>query len=431
MRGERRQHFESNFNESTLIASRLIAENGTVFRAGPTAVGKPDGDKQAWPSSADIAYLGSSGTYPKASSGDSAGIAVKGGGHQPGLPAVVRADGDSGGALRLVSSFALRPGSTLQGLRCSFEVVSKSVYSVHSPPPILVTGIYLVKLSQLDDRYQVMFTDLSRADSASFPSGVPDRFEAPAFRNIFNDQFATAEFMISDPDSLETQAMLPELIQTMEVVGDDELNLTYDEWVYLVTGWYPKNNKSQRLASRARRMGLAWTQLLTAGADADAAVDAYGKWVAKHDYGLDRNIIAIEPTFLFFVAGLWETPNSDKIYEMDQVASRQRGRYIDASANGFYLDRGAPYAYNLFRNASAWIADPLEDDAMGDIGTRNTVNYWLNGEVRMTRDYDPTKLMVKSGSLYAEREPTEGDEAFLCDVNFHCGTATLQDFPST
>jgi hypothetical protein len=78
-----------------------------------------------------------------------------------------------------------------------------------------------------------MFTDLSRGDSAAFPTGVPDRFEAQAFRNIFNDQFATSEFMISSPDSLETQAMLPELIQTMEVVGDDELNLTYDEWVYL------------------------------------------------------------------------------------------------------------------------------------------------------------------------------------------------------
>jgi hypothetical protein len=182
-------------------------------------------------------------------------------------------------------------------------------------------------------------------------------------------------------------------------------------------------------------MGLAWTQLLTAGADADAPVDAYGKWVAKHDYGMDRNIIAVEPTFIFFVAGMWETPNSDKIYEMDDVASRQRTRYIDGAdfathAKVTHLDRGAPYAYNLFRNASAWIADPLEDDAMGDIGTRNTVNYWLNGEVRWTRDYDPTKLVVKSGSLAAEREPTEGEEAFLCDVNFHCGTATLQDFPS-
>jgi hypothetical protein len=276
-----------------------------------------------------------------------------------------------------------------------------------------------------------MFTDLSRADNAAFPSGVPDRFEAQAFRNIFNDQFATAEFMITDPDSLETQAMLPELIQTMEVVGDDELNLTYDDWVYLVTGWYPKNNKSQRLASRARRMGLAWTQLLTAGADADAPVGAYGKWVAKHDYGLDENIIAIEPTFIYFVAGLWETPNSDKIYEMDQVASRQRSRFIDVSANGAYMDRGAPYAFNLFRNASAWIADPLEDDAMGDIGTRNTVNYWLNGEVRATRDYDPMKLMIKPGtdSLEVVDERIEGDEAFLCDLNFHCGTATLQAFP--
>jgi hypothetical protein len=308
-----------------------------------------------------------------------------------------------------------------------------------------------VKASQLPDQYQNVFTDLERADSAVLP--LAGSYEAQCFRNIFNDQFATAEHMITSESSKETQALLPEIRQTMEVIGDDELNLTYDEWVYLVTGWYPKNNKSMSLGSRARRGTLAFTALLTDGADADAPVDAYGKFVARHTMGFNKNLIAIEPSFLCFVAGVWEPPNSGQIYgglqatpgsdqdpgttgdqvnvDVSQVTNLTLNRYQANAPSSQTLDRGVPKGIENMRSAANWLADPSSEDAIGDLGDRAALNYWLNGDVSFDFDRDPYTMGFDSTSstLKRTREGSEGAESFITDVDFHVGVATLQHFP--
>ena len=116
MRGIPRMHTEPTFSEHTTIASGLLAEDGTVLPAS-------------------VAYTGAKGY----------------GAHQPGVDA---SQSDTGGALKVVHVVALRPGTTLQGMRGHYEMVSEQVYSVHSPAPIVVTGQYFIKLSQLDDQYQ-------------------------------------------------------------------------------------------------------------------------------------------------------------------------------------------------------------------------------------------------------------------------------------
>ena len=409
MRGIPRMHTEPTFSEHTTIASGLLAEDGTVLPAS-------------------VAYTGAKGY----------------GAHQPGVDA---SQSDTGGALKVVHVVALRPGTTLQGMRGHYEMVSEQVYSVHSPAPIVVTGQYFIKLSQLDDQYQQVFSDLDRADNANIP--LTASFEGALFRNIFNDRFATSEFLIPSNASKEVQAVLPELVQTVEVVGDDTLNLTYDEWVYLVTGWYPKNNKCMSLGSRARKASLAWTSLLMDGSDDDAPVDAYGKWVARHNFGWAKNLIAIEPCFVVFIAGMWEQPNSSSIYRGPTIASglknpdgtdavKPRGRYKGAAADATVLDRGADYTFNMFRNSRTWLADPSEHDPLGSLGAppdnsragaRDAINYWLNGEVRFSRDWDPFVLGVESDkSLIRTREATEGAEKYKMDLNFFVGTSMLQHF---
>ena len=283
----------------------------------------------------------------------------------------------------------------------------------------------------MPDIYQQMFADLDRAETAAFPTGMPQGgFDPQLFRMIYNERFATAEFLIASESSEETQAVLPQLTQTMEVVGDDTLHLTYDEWVYYVTGWYPKNNKTMSLGSRARRMTLGWTTLITDGADADAPVDAYGKYVAMHKMGWNKNLICVEPCFIVFIAGVWEQPNSETIYGTENPAGALVAR-SERSANN--LGRGVDFDFNLFRNAEAWLADPASVDPIGQLGTgsghMDSINYWLGGEQRFSRDWDPTTLAVSSGSLKATNEATEGNEAFVCDLNFHVGTAELQHFP--
>lgn len=323
-------------------------------------------------------------------------------------------------------------------------MVSEQAYSIHSPDPIVVAGVYWVKASQLPDQFTTVFADLERSHSAALP--LSGSFEASCFRNIFNDYFATAEFIIPSESSKETQALLPVLKQTMEVVGDDELNLSYDEWVYLVTGWYPKNNKSMRLGSYARRAKLISPTLLLDRADADASVDIYGKYGAMPSFSYQKNLIAVEPSFLCFVAGIWEQPNSLAIYgptDGNPTPDEQLGitggaggvtltRYQGATPAKDVLDRGSPKGVELFRNSAAWLADPTNTDPIGDIGERASLNYWLTGDVSFDVDYDPVRI-IQSGTVGVRRVPEaedeEGEEAYPMRVDFHVGMSTLQHFP--
>ena len=166
------------------------------------------------------------------------------------------------------------------------ELVSHEVYGIRSPAPIITAGAFWIKASQLPDQFVTIFSDLERSNTAAIP--VSGSYEASLFRNLFNDYYATSEYIIAAEESKETQAILPIIKQTMEVVGDDELNLSYDEWVYLVTGWYPKNNKSQRLASYARRASFIAPTLMTDGADADAPSEIYGKYGASIQWGFNK-----------------------------------------------------------------------------------------------------------------------------------------------
>ena len=316
-------------------------------------------------------------------------------------------------------------------------MVSRATYDIHSPPPIYITGCYWIKASQLPDEFTPVFSDTDRADDAALPTS--GSFSASCFRNIVNDHFATSDYIIPSEDSKETQALLPKLRQTMEVVGDDELELTYDEWVYLTTGWYPKNNKSQLLGSRARRAAFSYGTLLLDNADNDAPVRPYGVFTAMHNYGFNRNLIAVEPSFLCIVGGVWEVPNSDAIYDTDWTyggISVTRGQAANPSATT--LDRGSPHTVDLFRNSKAWIADPTSEDIIGASGSgssaRASINYWLNGEVRFDRDLDPRRIRHSTGAdtdltLSQESTNTEGGEAYETNVNVFIGLAELQHFP--
>ena len=305
----------------------------------------------------------------------------------------------------------------------------------------------------MPDAYQQVFADLDRSAAAGFPSDLPQSgFDPQLFRMVYNERFATVDYMIVDEGSEETQALLPALSHTMEIVGDDSLNLTYDEWVYLTTGWYPKNNKTMSLGSRVRKMNLAWVSMLmdTGGGTSaleTSEVDAYGKFVARHNFGWNSNLICVEPSFLVFVAGIWEQPNSKALYSQGPdrtetsaytVLPARSARTGTGLNNNNNLDQGADFDFNQFRNAEAWLADPSSVDPLGSLGgsgaqERHAVQYWLGGEQRFSRDYDPFVLQVSGmGTEHGfsrHREQDEGSERFVCDLNFYVGLSSLQGFP--
>lgn len=396
MRGEPRQHFEPRFSNYTRIGSRLLAEDGTTLAAS-------------------------------AATGATA--------HQPGIDDTIA---DTGGALRVVKAIALRPGTTLQGFRGFHEVISRQTYGINSPKPILLTGAYFLKLSELPWDWQAVFADIDRAPTAAFP--LSTSLTASLFREVYNHHFAQIEYRISSEESQETQALLPPLVDTVEIVGDDTMALSYGEYIELVTGYPLKVSGAMSLGSHLAPMNLAFTTLMneTPVADASSPIDVYGKFVARRNFGWNKNLIAVEPSFLIFVAGIWEEPNNQTLYGLMNPAGSDfdQVRYQGNSASSSVLDRGTPPAFEDFRNSSMWLANPAVVDPIGRLGTagsedRAAINYWMNGEVLFDYDHDPYVLQSNSDGDGVVRvdEGTEGANAYVCNDKFFVGMSILQHFP--
>ena len=207
-----------------------------------------------------------------------------------------------------VEDFGL--GATLQGHVTSIDFLTDQTYDVHSYRPIFISAMAWVKASQLPDVMTRVFTDPTRTEDQDFP--IATDFSSACFRNFFNDVFATQEYLIVDEEFQGSQAVIPPMIQTMEVVGGDELELSYDDYIYLLTGYYPKNNKSQLLGFRTTR-GKMFAPTMLMPQDAGKPVVG-AKFSARHTYSSNKNMIAIEPSFLIAIAGVIAEPNSDAVY---------------------------------------------------------------------------------------------------------------------
>ena len=278
-----------------------------------------------------------------------------------------------------------------------------------------------------------MFADIDRSNTATIP--LTDAFTPALFRNVYNDHFAQIDYQIADEGSEETQALLPPLVTTVEIVGDDTMNLSYDDYIYLVTGYYPKNNKSMGLRFTMQRMGPLLPTLITDAADVDAPMDIYHKFGATVSLGWNRNLICIEPSFVLFVAGIWEEPNNSDLYAPMNPSgtSLDQKRFQGNTASATTLDRGSLPEYEYFRNADTWLANPATEDAIGAIGSgtgeRASINYWMNGGVSFDFDRDPEVIEVGGTGLRSVKEAGEGSESYMSHVYWSCGASTLQHFP--
>ena len=307
-----------------------------------------------------------------------------------------------------------------------------------------MSGVYTFPFSELDDAWQEMFTDSSRTITSPMPEGRDLRGEI--FRKVYNDWYGGSnEFFIPTSKNKETQGVLRELIQTMEVVGDDDLELTYDEWIYLNTGSYPRMSKCRCLGMRVTRGKFIFPVHNLQAADRDTGVTVFGKWANRHEYSWNKNLLCIEPTVVAFIGGAWREPSSQDIYKKfdSDTNALDLTRFVTGADATDELDRGMPFEFEQFREAGAWLMDVYPgaggSDAyriQGDLGDRSSLNYWMNGEVRFDYDWDPGWLGVEQATaeeddnLVGQLETGEGDEAFISDDKFFCGVSVLNGFPA-
>lgn len=115
---EDRLHIEQDFTRYSKIASRLLGEDGALLSSASDAESPSD--------------------------------------YQPSLGTT---GGSRDGAIRLIECIGLRPGSTIQGFNSTVRVLSEKCYGIHSPAPIILTGWYTVRASQLPDEFSRVLSE--------------------------------------------------------------------------------------------------------------------------------------------------------------------------------------------------------------------------------------------------------------------------------
>ena len=194
---------------------------------------------------------------------------------------------------------------------------------------------------------------------------------------------------------------LPELIQSMEIVGDDDQDLTYGEWIYEQTGSPLGVSGIEPMGRGMVRANRLKEQIVPGVAQ---SVSHYG---ASVSISTDHNRLAKEPGMVVLFGGMYEEPNDVNKY--------------GAGITGGDSDLREMYDGDKLRSGDAWIqrlSGQLGAGGLGDVGDVNTLNYLLNGCFDMAGDWDPEVVTWDSTNktFSVTQEASEGSERFPC----HC-----------
>ena len=274
----------------------------------------------------------------------------------------------------------------------------------------MASGFYFVRLSVLPSALQEIFIDQTRADNAAMPGSRT--WEGALFRQIFNDYYATTDEWIADDTSTVNSAALPPLVQTMAIVGDDEQELTYHEWIFQQTGFNLPTEGCQQVSRRNSRAGLSNLALM------DGHGAAFGHFEVSHTHSVQMNLAAKEPSFIVGIIAVQEEPNS----------GTSGGATGDSTttAGGLYPDANE-WDFEKLRNQNGWIAR-LDDGTtdIGDIGSEATINLFEQGEVRFYEDWNPVKLTSQASDTIVD-ESSEGAETYSALSTSWLGASILTD----
>lgn len=300
-------------------------------------------------------------------------------------------DSGNAGLIRLVNDpIALRAGETLAGARISVSIQSKSLYAETSPKLIFHSAVYMVAVSTLPTQLQQVFTDpnSTRATLA---------WHHHCFVDIFNTHYATPDQAIggaaADQDSFSPSTLVlahevPPLIQTMAVVGDDELEPDYREMIYLQTGFMLPEHGCEKLSGR--------TSLSNFGDVEVVAGDRAGRVEASHLHSISRNHVAAEYSFICVVAGAWVQPYHNQVDYAVVAGNNPSLLYPEQER----------YDSTLLATQDEWIMRLTDaPNNLGDVdATPNTseatINYFEGGSVTMFPGSRVPRMLNAAGDTF-------------------------------
>lgn len=337
-----------------------------------------------------------------------------------------------------------------------------------------------MSIAAMPDSVRKIVEDDQAIDAVKLPSG--STWTREAFKQVYNDYYAFPDSIITDLnadldkapsadhageyyDNRKIVGRLHPLLRTMEVIGDDEVDLSYDEWVYAQTGRWPRSHGIEVLSQKMSRANFSSVGMLP-GLNQPA-----GLLEQTLTVGTMRNHACTEAAILLTVAGFWEQPNVYKSYEAGTQSLAGKSGHAEArraelgNIDNFALRQGTeddPFFVVDFFNSLDWfIPRPIganEADALsttlGDVGAVNALNFYLHGQQDNDGDWDPSVVklsrlnVIKASEAVAQaaglpaavtaqvgnylaykstKEATEGAESFRTQVRAFGKASILTD----
>ena len=232
-----------------------------------------------------------------------------------------------------------------------------------APAPILFSAIFAVGTEFMSEDHQRFFMN----DTTTSISWAQD-----AFRVAYNTYFQDPDYYIGSNESVLTARLRP-LISTMEIVGADELELSWPEFIEFQTGYPLRQPQAEMLSFRigkAMRVGTGdWANSVE-----------YRHFGRTFNHSVTKNRLLQQGGVLLGVVGNWSRP----VYDGQGV--------------------GTP-SINRLTHPDDWFVRPLDDTLHDDIlgslsATNNSINLFHGGEIYVPNEIDITNVItVKAGDV--------------------------------
>ena len=222
------------------------------------------------------------------------------------------------------------------------------------PPPLVFSALYMVGLEYMDEAFRRFF--LTDADATVDWSGE-------AFKQVYNRYFADEDYYLTTtPDA----ANLRPLIQTIDIVEDDELELSWSEFVEFQTGFPVRMPGAEVLSFKIGRSGVS--------PDMGSVIDNvwYGHLRKSFQHSVSKNHLAAQGAVLIMVCGNWSNPLLDGsdasggTFDIAQLTNRDDWliRSMDESDTNIGQLSASKASINLFEGGDIYIPDGTDTNAI-------------------------------------------------------------------
>ena len=243
-----------------------------------------------------------------------------------------------------------------------------------------------------------------------------------AFRLLYNHYFGDEDYYLTESEYVLEAALRP-MIQTIEIVGDDELELTWEDFVEFQTGFRPMTRVGEMLSWRISRAG----RMLRAGSVEDNVY--YSHHIQSFSHSVVKNHVAGQGGVVMWLLGNWSNPILDGggvgDFTINRLTNRDDWiiREMDEDSDNLGQLSSSQAAINLFEGGEIYVPNDAYTDLSGvlDVATGD-VDVAAYGDASVETSDITESTMSESSTRITNRNFFYCDAwiggSFLTDINF-------------